>query len=139
MRYLLDTNVCIEILRGRDVALKAHLATRNLQNLVLCSVVWAELHFGARLAKNPVQEFARLRHAFGHWPRLPFDDVAAEAYGDIRAYLQRTGRMIGANDLLIAATAQSRELILVTHNTSEFSRVPDLSIEDWQVHSQDSR
>lgn len=139
MRYLLDTNVCIEILRGRDAALKAHLAAQNLQNLILCSVVWAELHFGAHLAKNPVQEFARLRHAFGHWPRLPFDEAAAEAYGDIRAHLQRTGRMIGANDLLIAAIAQSREFTLVTHNTSEFSRVPDLSIEDWQVDSQNAR
>jgi len=139
MRYLLDTNVCIEILRGRDAVLKARLATQSLQKLALCSVVWAELHFGARLAKNPAHEYARLRHAFGHWPRLPFDDTAAEAYGDIRAYLQRAGRMIGANDLLIAAIAQSRELILVTHNTSEFSRVPNLSIEDWQIDLDASR
>ena len=66
MGYLLDTNVCIEILRGRNLALKARLATKSLNELVLCSVVWAELQCGARLAQNPPQELARLQDAFGH-------------------------------------------------------------------------
>lgn len=133
MRYLLDTNVCIEILRGRDPALKARLATRSLNELVLCSIVWAELQCGARLAQNPPQELAKLQDAFGHWPRLPFDDSAAEGYGEIRAHLQRAGRLIGANDLLIAAMAKANGLTLVTHNTGEFARVPNLPVEDWQA------
>ena len=133
MRYLLDTNVCIEILRGRNPALKTRLATHSLNELVLCSVVWAELQCGARLAQNPPQELAKLQDAFGRWPRLPFDDAAAEAYGEIRADLQRAGRQIGGNDLLIAAIAYTTDLTLVTHNTGEFARVPKLSIEDWQV------
>ncbi len=132
MRYLLDTNVCIEILRGRNLALKTRLAPQRLNELVLCSVVWAELQCGARLAQNPPQELARLQDAFGDWPRLPFDDAAAEAYGEIRAHLQRAGRLIGGNDLLIAAIAQTNGLTLVTHNTSEFTRVPNLPVEDWQ-------
>ena len=133
MRYLLDTNVCIEILRGRNSALKTRLATQSLNELVLCSVVWAELQCGARLAQNPPQELAKLQDAFGHWPRLPFDDAAAEAYGEIRAHLQRAGRLIGGNDLLIAAIAYTNGLTLVTHNTAEFARVPNLPIEDWQA------
>ncbi|OCB01543.1 hypothetical protein BBC27_03435 [Acidithiobacillus ferrivorans] len=133
MGYLLDTNVCIEILRGRNSVLKTRLATRSLDELVLCSVVWAELQCGARLAQNPPQELARLQDAFGHWPRLPFDDSAAEAYGEIRAHLQRAGRLIGGNDLLIAAIAQTNGLTLVTHNTGEFTRVPTLPVEDWQA------
>lgn len=133
MSYLLDTNVCIEILRGRNPALKMRLAAKSLNELVLCSVVWAELQCGARLAQNPQQELAKLLDAFGDWPRRPFDDSAAEAYGEIRAHLQRAGRLIGGNDLLIAAIAQTNGLTLVTHNTGEFTRVPNLPVEDWQV------
>ena len=133
MSYLLDTNVCIEILRGRNSALKMRLATKSLNELVLCSVVWAELQCGARLAQNPQQELAKLLDAFGDWPRRPFDDSAAEAYGEIRAHLQRAGRLIGGNDLLIAAIAQTNGLTLATHNTGEFTRVPHLPVEDWQV------
>jgi len=133
MSYLLDTNVCIEILRGRSSALKMRLATKSLNELVLCSVVWAELQCGARLAQNPQQELAKLLDAFGDWPRRPFDDSAAEAYGEIRAHLQRAGRLIGGNYLLIAAIAQTNGLTLVTHNTGEFTRVPNLPVEDWQA------
>lgn len=133
MSYLLDTNVCIEILRGRNPALKTRLATKSLNDLVLCSVVWAELQCGARLAQNPQQELAKLLDAFGDWPRRAFDDSAAEAYGEIRAHLQRTGRLIGGNDLLIAAIAQTNDLTLVTHNTGEFTRVPNLPVEDWEI------
>ena len=133
MRYLLDTNVCIEILRGRNPKLKTRLATRSIEELALCSIVWAELHCGARLAQSPLQELVRLQEAFGHWVRWPFDDTAAERYGEIRAHLQRAGNLIGGNDLLIVAIAQAQGLTLITHNTAEFTRVPGLSVEDWQV------
>lgn len=132
MRYLLDSNVCIEILRGRNLSLETSLAARSFDELALCSIVWAELQCGARLAQNPLRELARLQDAFGHWPRLPFDDPAAESYGEIRAHLQRAGSLIGGNDLLIAAIARANGLTLVTHNTHEFSRVPNLPVEDWQ-------
>lgn len=126
MRYLLDTNVCIEVLHGRNPALKARLATRSFDELALCSIVWAELHCGARLAQNSERELERLKDAFGHWTRWSFDDAAAERYGEIRAHLQRAGN-------LIAAIAQAQSLTLITHNTAEFTRVPGLSVEDWQV------
>lgn len=133
MSYLLDTNACIEILRGRNQTLRAHLAATRFDDLALCSVVWAELHYGARLAQDPQRELARLRSAFRNWPRLPFDDQAAEYYGEIRAHLKRAGQMIGANDLLIGAVALAHGRTLITHNTDEFGRVPGLTIADWQT------
>lgn len=137
MRYLLDTNVCIEVLRGRNGALKERLTQQAFADLTLCAIVWAELQCGARLAQQPEREILRLETAFGRWPRLSFDDSAAGCYGEIRASLQRAGQLIGANDLLIAATAKANDLILVTHNTREFSRVPGLQVEDWQAQVED--
>lgn len=135
MRYLLDTNVCIEILRGRNPSLKQRLESAGFDQLRLCSIVWAELHCGACLLVNPEQEKQRIKVAFGGWPRLPFDDAAAERYGEIRAQLQRAGRLIGANDLLIAATALANGLTLITHNTDEFKRIEGLVVEDWEEES----
>ena len=135
MRYLLDTNVCIEILRGRNPGLRQRLETAGFDQLRLCSIVWAELHCGACLLPNPEQEIRRIEVAFGGWQRLPFDDAAAERYGEIRARLQRAGRLIGANDLLIAATALANGLTLITHNTDEFKRVEGLAVEDWEAES----
>ncbi|MFZ1575133.1 MAG: type II toxin-antitoxin system VapC family toxin [Chromatiaceae bacterium] len=131
----MDTNGCIEILRGRNPSLKQRLETAGFDQLRLCSIVWAELHCGACLLANPEQEKRRIEAAFAGWPRLPFDDAAAECYGEIRARLQGAGRMIGANDLLIAATALANGLTLITHNTDEFKRVEGLAVEDWEEES----
>lgn len=93
------------------------------------------MHCGACLLANPEQEKQRIKVAFGGWTRLPFDDAAAERYGEIRAQLQRAGRLIGANDLLIAATALANGLTLITHNTDEFKRIEGLVVEDWEEES----
>ncbi len=138
MRYLLDTNVCIEILRGRNPNLRQRLETAGFDQLMLCSIVWAELHCGACLLAKPEQEIQRMEAAFAGWPRLPFDDAAAERYGEIRARLHRAGRLIGANDLLIAATALANGLTLITHNTDEFKRIEGLPVEDWEEESRSS-
>lgn len=131
-RFLLDTNVCIEIVRGRNEALMECLNRHRFEDFSICTVVWAELVTGARLAEN----FAKARKnpgAFESLPSFPFDMAAAEQYAKIRAELHRQGRIIGANDLMIAAIALEKELTLVTHNTREFSRVSGLAIEDWQI------
>ncbi|MBI5330574.1 MAG: type II toxin-antitoxin system VapC family toxin [Betaproteobacteria bacterium] len=133
MRYLLDTNVCIEILRGRNPALRSRLELVGFDQLALCSVVWAELLCGAHLSSNPERERQRVLTAFQGWQRLPFDDGAAERYGVIRAQLQRSGRLIGANDLFIASIALAQGLTLVTHNAGEFGRVDGLVVEDWEA------
>lgn len=103
-------------------------------SVYLCSVVLGELIFGA-VRSGPAHEaanramIARLRAQF---PTMPFDDAAAEEYGNLRAYLNATGHLIGPNDLMIASIALANGLTLVTHNTSEFCRAPGLMLEDWQ-------
>jgi tRNA(fMet)-specific endonuclease VapC len=102
-------------------------------SVVLCSVVVAELLYGARSSANAKQMLAQIQGFCAAFVSLAFEDRAADEYSKIRAYLAGLGTPIGPNDLLIAAIALAHDLILVTHNTAEFSRVPQLRLEDWQV------
>jgi tRNA(fMet)-specific endonuclease VapC len=120
VRYLLDTNVCIRYLNGRSVAIRERLRTTRVADIAVCSVVKAE------------QSLARQQQFLNLFVSLPFDDAAALIYGHIRADLAVSGTPIGPNDLQIASIARANSLILVTHNTGEFSRVDGLQIEDWE-------
>jgi tRNA(fMet)-specific endonuclease VapC len=133
MRYLLDTNTCIAYLNGRAVGIRRRLQSLPPSEVALCSVVKAELLYGARKSTNPPAVLAKLGRFFGPFHSLPFDDAAAQAYGTIRAGLEQVGTPIGPNDLMIAAIAVAGGLTLVTHNTAEFRRVPGLAIEDWEA------
>lgn len=132
MTYLLDTNTCIRFLNPRHSAVPARLAAVKREEVTICQIVKAELYYGAyksaRREANPVL----LAKFFSQFVSLPFDDAAAEAYGRLRAELTRRGTPIGPNDLMIAAIALAHDLMLVTHNTAEFSRVPGLHLEDWE-------
>ena len=99
----------------------------------LCSVVKAELLFGAQRSGRIEANLQRLKLFFEPLQSLPFDDDCAEHYALIRADLQARGQLIGGNDLLIAAIARSHNVTLVTHNTGEFSRVSGLRLEDWEI------
>jgi tRNA(fMet)-specific endonuclease VapC len=131
--YLLDTNVCIRYLNGRSVIIRERLEATDVDNIVVCSIVKAELFYGANKSKNPQRTLANQRQFLSLFVSLPFDDEAATIYGQIRAYLATQGTPIGANDLQIGAIALAHDLILVTHNTEEFSRVPRLRLEDWEI------
>jgi tRNA(fMet)-specific endonuclease VapC len=100
--------------------------------LALCSVVKAELIFGARNSSKVESNLKLLKSFFKPLISLPFDDKAAEEYGIIRADLTRQGKIIGPNDLMIASIAKAFDTTLVTNNTKEFSRISNLRIEDWQ-------
>lgn len=134
MKYLLDTNAWIAYLGQNNPQLVQRVLQENPADISLCSVVLAELFYGAqhgavgKLAAN-LALITRLQQRFAS---LPFDDRAAAEYGKIRAYLASQGTPIGPNDLMIAAIALADALTLVTHNTTEFSRVPGLKLEDWQ-------
>lgn len=93
----------------------------------------AELRFGAAHSPQPIRTLAPIEALLGTITVLPFDSASAKIYGQIRAMLRQAGTMIGANDLLIASITLANDLILVTHNVSEFSRVPGLKIEDWEA------
>ncbi|MGB8645026.1 MAG: type II toxin-antitoxin system VapC family toxin [Anaerolineae bacterium] len=131
MTFLLDTDTCISFLRQRDSIVQRHLAAVDYHSIVLCSIVKAELYYGAQRSSNPDHGLQILTEFFANFTSLPFDDRCAETYGHIRAHLSHQGTPIGPNDLLIAAIAIAHGGILVTHNTREFSRVPDLQLEDW--------
>ena len=132
MKWLLDSNACIQYLNGRVPALRRRIDGTGDANLLVCSVVKAELAFGAAGSRDPIKARAEQHRFLSQFVSLTFDDAAAQIYGNIRHDLTRTGRLIGGNDLLIAAIALANGVTLVTHNTSEFSRVPGLIIEDWE-------
>lgn len=132
--YLLDSNAWIGWLRCSEPKVVARIQAEDPANLVLCSVVVAELIYGAERSTHTqragnLRQVAQLRQQF---TSLPFDDLAAEHAGQLRAYLTGLGTPIGPNDLLIAAIALANGLALVSDNTAEFSRVPGLLLEDWQ-------
>jgi len=131
VKYLLDTNACIACLRRKPSPVVARLRAQTPDYVALCSIVRAELLFGAERSRDPVNE--RLSSS-DSWSLSfsPFDDQAASHYARIRHALERAGQRIGAHDLEIAAIALARGLTVVTHNASEFARVPGLLWEDWE-------
>ena len=131
--FLLDTNACIRILNGSSPALVRRFRSHEPSEISLCSVVKAELLFGARKSARIAENLETLRLFFQPLPSLPFDDRAADHYGMIRTELEKLGTPIGANDLMIAAIARAHDAILVTHNVREFSRVANLQLEDWEA------
>lgn len=131
--YLLDTNTCIYLLNHPDGPVNRRCLSHSPEEIRLCSVVKAELLFGARRSQRVEANLQLLARFFAPLDSLPFDDRCAEEYGMIRADLVSQGAPIGPNDLLIAALARSSDAVLVTHNTGEFSRVTGLRLEDWQV------
>ncbi len=133
VRYLLDTNVCVRYLNGTSLAILQRLQAIDLEEVAVCSVVKAELFYGAMRSTNPERAWARQRQFLEVFVSLPFDDIAALIAGRIRAQLAHQGTLIGSNDLLIASIALANDLTIVTHNTGEFSRVEGLVIEDWEA------
>jgi tRNA(fMet)-specific endonuclease VapC len=130
--YSLDTNVCIRIINGRSIQLRQKLLAHSVNDIAVCSVVRAELFYGA--AKSQTPEATRRKQDLFLQPfaSLPFDDSAADVYGQIRAELERRGTSIGPMDLTIAAIALANNLTLVTNNLREFSKIPQLLVEDWE-------
>lgn len=133
--YLLDTNVCICIIKNSSRFLIDRLRETDCNNLKLCSVVKAELLYGAYHSGYVEKNLGLLKKFFAPFECLPFDDDCAEQYGRIRSKLSSEGLLIGPNDLMIASIAMANNLTMVTHNTGEFKRVHGLKVEDWQAET----
>ncbi len=133
MIYLLDTNVCVVYLNQPHSLVAEQLHRCHLPDIVVCSLVKAELFFGAMKSQNPEKTLAKQKRFLSAFRSLPFTDAAAEIFGQIRADLQRQGKPIGPYDLQIAAIALANDLTLVTHNTQEFNRIKGLRLVDWEV------
>ena len=131
MTHLFDSNICIGLLKGREPALRAGLTALSPREVALCSVVKAELLYGARRSTRVDANLRRLERFFLQFDSLPFDDNAAEWYGVLRAQLERSGNPLGNNDLMIASIALSTGAVLVTRDEEEFVRIPGLRLTTW--------
>jgi tRNA(fMet)-specific endonuclease VapC len=131
MKYLLDTNICIYLIRGTSAVLLQKLTAHPVSDIAISSITVAELQFGVQKSGQPQQNQQALGRFILPFNIVDFDYNAAIAYGHLRAYLNSQGMPIGSLDTLIAAQALSKSLIIVTNNVSEFSRVPGLQVEDW--------
>jgi tRNA(fMet)-specific endonuclease VapC len=130
--YLLDTNVCIVYLKGKSSNIDRHFKSLKRNNIAVCSVVKAELFYGSMRSNNPKKALQVQKEFVEQFVSFSFDDRCALIYGKLRAKLANAGTPIGTNDLLIASIALANDLILVTHNIREFSRVTRLKLEDWE-------
>lgn len=131
LRYLLDTNLCIRVLRDRPSSLRPRF-NREADGLSISTIVLNELLYGAAKSARPDDNRLAVESFAARLEVLPFDADAAAHAADIRATLEAAGRTIGAYDTLIAGHARSRGLIVVTANVREFARVEGLRTEDWQ-------
>jgi tRNA(fMet)-specific endonuclease VapC len=128
---LLDTDICIHLLNAREPALLERFHSHSPLDLALCSVVRAELLWGARNSTRVEENLERVRLFAEPLKSLAFDDDCAEHYAIIRAALAARGTPIGPNDTLISAIALAHQATLVTRNQREFQRVENLQLESW--------
>lgn len=131
--FLLDTNVCVQYLRGKNTRVRQRLAATPTHEVCLCSVVLSELYLGVLRSADPLKNRAEVDQFAAPYSSLPFDDVAADECSRIRHHLESRGIPIGPHDMQIAAIARANGYTLVTHNTNEFGRVPGLMLEDWEA------
>ena len=130
-RYLLDANAVIALLRDPGSRLARRLRQEALANVAISAIVAHELYYGAFKSRRSEENVALVDKL--RFPVLEFDREDARRAGEIRASLASLGTPIGPYDALIAGQALARNLILVTHNTAEFARVPGLRLEDWEA------
>jgi tRNA(fMet)-specific endonuclease VapC len=132
MRYLLDTNTCIAVMRGH-VAVVQRMAAAAPTDCAISTITSYELYTGAEKCSQPARERSKIDILIAAIHEIPFEPVAAREAARIRALLEAQGQPIGPYDTLLAAQALALSLILVTANTGEFSRVPGLPLENWEV------
>lgn len=131
MNYLLDTNICVLLIRQKSPQVLAKLTSHSIMDVGVSAMTVAELQYGVQKSSQSIQNQHALDQFLLPLTILPFDMDDAPIYGQIRAGLEAQGLPIGAIDTLIAAQAVHYNLVLVTNNVGEFARVPNLVIEDW--------
>jgi tRNA(fMet)-specific endonuclease VapC len=131
IRFLLDTSICIELIRGRAAAALTRLRRKKIGSVGISVITLAELQYGVAKSSDPPRNTIALAHFCAPLEICHFDDAAATAYGRVRAALERLGTPIGPLDTLIAAHAVSLKARVITNNEREFERVAGLRIENW--------
>jgi len=133
MNYLLDTNICITIIRKKPTAVLKRMQAKEPEQIAISTITLAEMEYGIARSRYPDRNRIALLEFLFPFTILDFDQKACVDYGRIRTSLESKGRPIGPGpmDLLLAAQAKSREMILVTNNEKEFRRIDGLRIENW--------
>ena len=131
MKYLIDTNICIYIMNKRPVRVINKFKKVELGEIGISTITVSELQYGAAKSTFRKKNEVRLEEFLAPLEILTYDQTAARVYGDVRFQLEKRGQPIGPLDLLIAAHAISRNLVLITNNDKEFERIKKLRIENW--------
>ncbi len=131
MKVLLDTNICIYIINKNPKNVLNKFEQFSIGDIGVSTVTTSELYYGVFNSSKVEQNFAALNEFLLNLSILPFSNEASIQYGKLRANLSKTGNMIGNMDLMIAAHALSLKLPVVTNNTREFKRIPELAVENW--------
>lgn len=130
LQYMLDTNICIYVIKNYPPKLRERF-NRLAEQLCLSSISLGELYYGAEKSARRLENLQAVEHFSARLEVLPFSVKAAANYGQIRAELERLGKPVGSHDMLIGAHARAEGLIVVTNNLREFKRVPGLRAENW--------
>ena len=131
MRYMLDTNICIYVIKHKPESVFRKLKKIKPEDVCISSITYAELAYGVEKSAQPERNRLALSMMLSSIEIVAFDDTAAADYGEIRASLEKGGTPIGSLDMLIAAHARSAGCTLVTNNTKEFCRVEGLKLANW--------
>ncbi|HJS19197.1 MAG TPA: type II toxin-antitoxin system VapC family toxin [Anaerolineales bacterium] len=131
MKYMLDTNICIGLIRQKPISLIERLTDFEPGLIGISTITIAELAYGAQKSIRVEQNMLALEQFLLPIEIVNFDQTASVVYGFVRAVLERDGCTIGSMDMLIGAHALSLDAVLVTNNTAEFVRIPNLKVEDW--------
>ena len=131
MKYMLDTNICIYLIKKKPESVLINLQARRGEGVSISAITLAELMHGVEASAYPEKNTIALNQFLSIIDVLSFDDEAAAEYGKICTALRRQGTPIGAMDMLIAAHARAKGLIVVTNNIREFERVDGLKLENW--------
>ncbi|MFH0921275.1 MAG: type II toxin-antitoxin system VapC family toxin [Fibrobacterota bacterium] len=132
MKYLLDTNICIYLIKKKHPEVIERLIRAGLDRVAVSAVTLAELEYGVANSSRRLEAQTALLEFILPFEILDFDSASASHYGNIRKELKDKGRLIGDMDMLIASIAMANGLIVVTNNEREFQRIPGLKIENWK-------
>ncbi|MBT3273777.1 MAG: type II toxin-antitoxin system VapC family toxin [Spirochaetales bacterium] len=131
MTHLLDTNICIYLIKKQPESVVRQMQSKEIEQVGISTITLSELEYGVAKSQYTERNRVALLEFLTPFRILDFDQAAAHEYGHIRTFLEEKGQLIGPMDLLIAAHAIARNLVLVTNNEREFRRVPALKIENW--------
>ena len=129
--YMLDTNICIYLINSKHPGLAQKIADVPGEDICISAITQAELEYGVSKSRDPLKNALALGKFLSVISVIEFDTNAAEAYGSIRADLEKKGQIIGQLDMLIAGHAKSKGFIMVTNNIREFGRIAGLATENW--------